>query len=160
VKQHGCRGNTQTGGEILVLFLIRVSWRQALAAVDSAFQVFDTMPKSKASEATEQELAAMKMDMEGMNNCQEEIGGKVDTVQAMMTELSDKFSRLEAMFTATMEKQTANQAVEQPKDTENASQALTQPNDKPSTSVEQSEPTWHDGPPHWRRRPDTEVPPR
>jgi hypothetical protein len=36
-------------------------------AVDSAFQVFDTMLKSKASEATDQELAAMKMDMEGMN---------------------------------------------------------------------------------------------
>jgi hypothetical protein len=83
-----------------------------LAAVDSAFQVFDMMPKSKASEATEQELAAMKMDMEGMNTCQEEMGGKVDTVQTLMTELSDKFSRLEAMFTATMEKQTANQAIE------------------------------------------------
>jgi hypothetical protein len=41
-----------------------------LAAVDSAFQVFDMMPKSKASEATEQELAAMKMDMEGMNTRQ------------------------------------------------------------------------------------------
>jgi hypothetical protein len=40
------------------------------------------MPKSKASDAAEQELAAMKMDMEGMNTRQEEIGGKMDTVQA------------------------------------------------------------------------------
>ena len=44
-------------------------------------KVFDDMPRSKASEATEQELAAMKMDMEGINTRTEEIGGKVDSVQ-------------------------------------------------------------------------------
>jgi hypothetical protein len=117
------------------------------AAVDCTFQLLDKMPKSKASEATEQELAAMKMDMEGMNTRQEEIGGKVDTVQNLMTELTKKFSLLEAMFTATMEKQTAPPEKEITKD-------------KPSSSGEQNEIAWHDGPPHWRRRTDPEAPPR
>jgi hypothetical protein len=95
------------------------------------------MPKSKASEATEQELATMKMDMEGMNTRQEEIGGKVDTVQNLMTELTNKFSHLEAIFTASMEKQAVKLEIEQTKD-------------KPSSPGEQNELTWHEGPPHWR----------
>jgi chromosome segregation ATPase len=105
------------------------------------------MPKSKASEAMEQELASMKLDMEGMNKRQEEIGGKVDTVQTMMTELTDKFSRLEAMFTATLEKQAINPEGEQAKD-------------KPSSSEQQKDLTWHEGPPHWQCHTDPEAPPR
>jgi hypothetical protein len=130
-----------------VLLSVRAFWRQALAAVECASKVFETMPKSKASESTEQELATMKMDMEGMNTRQEETGGKVDTVQNLMTELTDKFSRLEAMFIASMEKQTAIPEKELTKD-------------KPSSSGEQNELTWYEGPPHWRRRTDTEAPPR
>jgi ribosomal protein L16 Arg81 hydroxylase len=115
------------------------------AAVDFFSQFLDKMPKSKASEATEQELAAMKMDMEGMNTRQEEIGGKVESVQTMMTELTNKFSRLEAMFTATLEKQAAPPEKETSKD-------------KPSSSVEKTEVVWHDGPPHWRRYTAPEPP--
>jgi hypothetical protein len=117
------------------------------AAVDCASKVFETIPKSKAFESTEQELAAIKMDMEGMNTREEETGGKVDTVQNLMTKLTDKFSRLEAMFIASMEKQTAIPEKELTKD-------------KPSSSGEQNELTWYEGPPHWRRRTDTEAPPR
>jgi hypothetical protein len=105
------------------------------------------MPKSKASEAMEQELAAMKMDLEGMNTRQEDIGGKMDTVQAQMTELTDKFSRLEALFTANMEKTSTDPVVPPPKD-------------KPASSGEKNELIWHEGPPHWRRRTDTNAPPR
>jgi hypothetical protein len=117
------------------------------AAVDFFSQFLDKMPKSKASEATKQELAAMKMDMEGMNTRQEEIGGKVESVQTLMTELTNKFSRLEAMFTATMEKLAAPPEKEITKD-------------KPSSSREQIEVVWHDRPPHWRRRTAPEPPPR
>jgi hypothetical protein len=105
------------------------------------------MPKSKASEATEQELAAMKMGLEGMNMRQEDIGGKMDTVQAQMTELTDKFSRLEALFTATLEKTSADPVVPPPKD-------------KPTSSSDKNELIWHEGPPHWRRRNDIDAPPR
>jgi hypothetical protein len=106
------------------------------------------MPKSKASDAAEQELAAMKMDMEGMNTRQEEIGGKMDTVQAQISELNDKFSRLEALLTTKLSKPDKSTEPELSKD-------------KPSASDEQPEHTWHDGPPHWRRRPanqDVEAP--
>jgi hypothetical protein len=55
-------------------------WRRWTGGGRFFHREFAVMPKSKASEAIEQELAYMKMDMEGMNTRQEEIGGKVDTV--------------------------------------------------------------------------------
>jgi DNA-directed RNA polymerase subunit RPC12/RpoP len=97
------------------------------------------MPKSKASEATAQEIEALKLDLESVNSRAEEIGGKVDGVQSQMEELSAKFSRLEAILTANMDKQAPEKEIEPAK----------QP---PSGSGEKDEYLWHDGPPHLRRK--------
>jgi hypothetical protein len=55
-----------------------------------------------------------------------------------MEELSAKFSRLEALLTASLEKQSAGKEVEPTKQ-------------QPSSSGEKDEHVWHEGPPHWRR---------
>ncbi|KAK1641549.1 hypothetical protein QYE76_059354 [Lolium multiflorum] len=56
------------------------------------------MTKSRASEAAAQELEALKLDMEQVNNRTEEIGTKLDGFEGKISSLADQMSRLEALL--------------------------------------------------------------
>jgi hypothetical protein len=143
-----------------------------LAAVDKAPEVFDEMPKSKASEAT-QELEALKLDMEHVNTRTEEIGQKLDGFKGKFSTLSEQMGRLELLLSQSTgrnvvleeERRRAAQVAVATAATEalavasaNAAAAQGAGPSQPEAHDEPRGTRGHSQPPHWRRRPDMDQP--
>ncbi|KAK1610153.1 hypothetical protein QYE76_033826 [Lolium multiflorum] len=93
-------GIISPGGQIPALLSVLGGgrWWRETGGGRSARQVFDRMTKSRASEAAAQELEALKLDMEQVNNRTEEIGTKLDGFEGKISSLADQMSRLEALL--------------------------------------------------------------
>ena len=130
------------------------------------------MGRSKnADGADAQEVAALKLDLELINNRTEEIGSKVDSVEDKVTTLSAQLSRLEELLLADRN-QRQDAANEQQQEMEREKAAALEQQQRHTEAqgtatalqrqqqVEADRCRGHSRPPHWRRRADAQDPPR